>query len=223
MPEDPVETKLVEEVDLLNLNSLPPGTSILNPSVSSSNFDLLSDLGGSASPTPFESFMASTTKQPPTNAENLFDPFSSQGTNDLFKTLGSELNFVGDVKSNKGKSVASQTRSLYVLSCLAPPTTPQAPPTTPLHQAKSPISGPDYSRTHFDTAFGNKTEQPKVPNSKGKFDVFGDLLGSQGYEFSSQKDSAPKTINDMRKTEMARDMDPDKLRILEWVSETGLR
>lgn len=94
------------------------------------------------------------------------------------------------------------------------------------------MSGADYSRSHFDAAFGGgaKTDSPKAaaaagaaaaaapPVSKGKFDVFGDLLGSQGYEFSSQKDNAPKTINDMRKTEMAKDMDPDKLKILEWVS-----
>lgn len=48
-------------------------------------------------------------------------------------------------------------------------------------------------------------------------DVFGDLLGSQGYEFVAKKDSIPKTINDMRKTELSKDMDPDKLRIMEWV------
>ncbi len=51
-------------------------------------------------------------------------------------------------------------------------------------------------------------------NSKSKEDIFGDLLGSQGYSFSSSKfSSGPKTINEMRKEEMAREMDPDKLKV----------
>ena len=50
-------------------------------------------------------------------------------------------------------------------------------------------------------------------------DVFGDLLGSQGYNFSSSrkfdKDN-PKTINEMRKVEATRNMDPETLKIAEW-------
>ena len=50
-------------------------------------------------------------------------------------------------------------------------------------------------------------------------DVFGDLLGSQGYEFAAKKDSGPKTMNAMRKEEMVRDgVDPEKLKVNEWVS-----
>lgn len=48
--------------------------------------------------------------------------------------------------------------------------------------------------------------------------MFGDLLGSQGYQFASKRDNSPRTINEMRKEELARDMDPEKLKILEWVS-----
>lgn len=48
-------------------------------------------------------------------------------------------------------------------------------------------------------------------------DVFGDLLGSQGYQFAAKKDNAPRTINEMRKEEVAKDMDPEKLKIMEWV------
>ncbi|GLV44488.1 auxilin [Carabus blaptoides fortunei] len=114
-----------------------------------------------------------------------------------------------------------------------PPTTPihqstpvnaqQSTPqqqTTPLHQAKSPAadSRPDYSRSHFDTVFNNggKTD-PKDKGTKKTGDVFGDLLGSQGYQFASKRDNSPRTINEMRKEELARDMDPEKLKILEWV------
>lgn len=110
----------------------------------------------------------------------------------------------------------------------APPTTPQhfVPPTTspqhvpptntPQHQTKSPGDAkPDYSRSHFDNAFNKKNETKEKPAKSA--DVFGDLLGSQGYQFSAKKDNFPRTINDMRKEEMAREMDPEKLKVMEWV------
>lgn len=50
------------------------------------------------------------------------------------------------------------------------------------------------------------------PAGKGT-DIFGDLLGSQGYQFSSKKEAGPRTINEMRKEELAKDMDPDKLKV----------
>lgn len=57
----------------------------------------------------------------------------------------------------------------------------------------------------------------KPPTKTG--DAFEDLLGSQGYNFFSsrkaEKDS-PKTINQMRKVEQAKTMDPDKLKVSEW-------
>ena len=44
--------------------------------------------------------------------------------------------------------------------------------------------------------------------------MFGDLLGTQGFDFSStKKDSGPKTINAMRKEELAKDIDPDKMKV----------
>lgn len=103
---------------------------------------------------------------------------------------------------------------------LVPPTTPQhsgSTATTPKHQPKSP-SGPDYSRSHFDAV--NKNQQPQndtKPKPKSD-DVFGDLLGSQGYNFTGKKDVTPKTINAMRKEEMVTYMDPEKLKVMEWVS-----
>lgn len=44
-------------------------------------------------------------------------------------------------------------------------------------------------------------------------DTFGDLLGSQGFNFTPKQDTGPKTINQMKKAEMAREMDPDKLKV----------
>lgn len=53
-----------------------------------------------------------------------------------------------------------------------------------------------------------------MPRPKVAGDMFGDLLGTQGFDFSSsKKDSGPRTINAMRKEEMAKDMDPDKLKV----------
>lgn len=75
-------------------------------------------------------------------------------------------------------------------------------------------SRPDYSRSHFDNVL-NKNNDAK-PKAKPE-DVFGDLLGSQGYQFTATKSNAPRTMNAMRKEELARDMDPDKLMIMEWV------
>lgn len=53
-----------------------------------------------------------------------------------------------------------------------------------------------------------------LPRPKVAGDMFGDLLGTQGFEFSStKKDSGPKTINAMRKEELAKDLDPDKMKV----------
>ncbi|XP_071444981.1 cyclin-G-associated kinase isoform X2 [Hetaerina americana] len=105
------------------------------------------------------------------------------------------------------------------------PTTPARTPTgTPLHQARPPSDGTpraDYSRSHFDAATGNnKNDAGKAfvgGKPAGSGDVFSDLLGSQGYEFASKKESGPRTINEMRKEDLAKDMDPDKLKIMEWL------
>lgn len=64
----------------------------------------------------------------------------------------------------------------------------------------------------------NKNDPKAAAGGKVKSeDVFGDLLGSQGYQFSAKRDNQPRTINEMRKGEIAKDMDPDKLKIMEWV------
>lgn len=52
-----------------------------------------------------------------------------------------------------------------------------------------------------------------IPRPKVDGDMFGDLLGSHGFDFSTKKDSGPKTINAMRKEELAKDMDPDKMKV----------
>ncbi|XP_031789638.1 cyclin-G-associated kinase isoform X2 [Nasonia vitripennis] len=67
-----------------------------------------------------------------------------------------------------------------------------------------------------ETTTGSSVAQEKTAKSG---DAFEDLLGSQGYNFFSsrkaEKDS-PKTINQMRKVEAAKSMDPDKMKVTEW-------
>ncbi|XP_013177988.1 PREDICTED: cyclin-G-associated kinase isoform X2 [Papilio xuthus] len=94
--------------------------------------------------------------------------------------------------------------------------TPRGSPAhTPAHQphtpARSPAHQPDYSRTHFETA-----KTPAEDKCKKSTDIFGELLGSQGYDFATKRDTGPKTINAMRKEEMVKEMDPEKLKIHEW-------
>lgn len=56
----------------------------------------------------------------------------------------------------------------------------------------------------------------KGGGAKGKAgeDVFEDLLGSQGFSFSSGKDAGPRTMAEMKKVELAKNMDPEKLKVL---------
>ncbi|KAJ8945124.1 hypothetical protein NQ318_001589 [Aromia moschata] len=145
----------------------------------------------------------------PEPKEEISDPFAD------LANLGSGLNFgkqYSTVPPSTTPTSGNQTPNRV------PPTTPQHTPqptaTTPKHQAKSPM-GPDYSRSHFDNL--NKNPQQTDPKTKPKSDdVFGDLLGSQGYSFTAKKDSTPRTINAMRKEEMATYMDPEKLKVTEW-------
>lgn len=92
----------------------------------------------------------------------------------------------------------------------------------------------DYSRSHFDSSNGS-ANKAKPANAGGMAssssgvggglgsDIFGDILGQQGYSFASNKSTfMPRSINAMRKEELVRDMDPDKLKIMEWVSTAKL-
>ncbi|KAK6634789.1 hypothetical protein RUM44_000036 [Polyplax serrata] len=92
----------------------------------------------------------------------------------------------------------------------------KSPNGTPTHQAKLPADNraPDYSRSHFDAAFGKK--QPTEKGGKPNSDVFGDLLGSQGYDFASKKETGPRTMNELRKEDLVKELDPDRMKIYEW-------
>lgn len=93
---------------------------------------------------------------------------------------------------------------------------PRNNPSTPIHQMKSPNnepSRPDYSRSHFQEPTQAQTSQKPTKSA----DIFGDILGQQGYSFGKTS-QGPKSINEMRKVELAQTMDPEKLKVVEWVS-----
>lgn len=102
-----------------------------------------------------------------------------------------------------------------------------APASTPIHSspnmhksntttATTTTTNVNNDATNNADVFGNRTTKEK---EKSSGDAFEDLLGSQGYNFFSsrkaEKDS-PKTINQMRKVEAAKTMDPDRMKIAEW-------
>ncbi|XP_058808939.1 cyclin-G-associated kinase isoform X2 [Phymastichus coffea] len=87
---------------------------------------------------------------------------------------------------------------------------------TPVHSSPrmhKPVT-PMAESLSFATAQTLNQEQPKTKPA----DAFEDLLGSQGYSFASRKadKNSTKTINQMRKVEAAKTMDPEKLKVAEW-------
>uniref|UniRef100_A0A8C6YN12 Auxilin n=1 Tax=Nothoprocta perdicaria TaxID=30464 RepID=A0A8C6YN12_NOTPE len=83
----------------------------------------------------------------------------------------------------------------------------------------SPQNKPNYN-VSFSAMPGAQNERGKGPpnaDSKPKVSAdFEDLLSGQG--FNAHKDKkGPKTIAEMRKEEMAKEMDPEKLKVLEWI------
>lgn len=96
------------------------------------------------------------------------------------------------------------------------------PPSTPIHQQQQQQQAkqPDYSRSFFEASPGNQqqSQQQQQQGQKPKStDIFGDILGQQGYSFGTKGNQGPKTINAMRKEELSVTMDPEKLKVMEWV------
>uniref|UniRef100_A0AAG5CTP3 Cyclin-G-associated kinase n=1 Tax=Anopheles atroparvus TaxID=41427 RepID=A0AAG5CTP3_ANOAO len=104
-------------------------------------------------------------------------------------------------------------------------------PSTPNHQMRSPSEGqpqsnrPDYSRSHFDPPKNGSNGSAGAKDGPGggggvgggrSGDIFGDILGQQGYSFGSTKNQGPRTMNDMRKEELVKEMDPDRVKLMEW-------
>ncbi|XP_062854110.1 putative tyrosine-protein phosphatase auxilin isoform X2 [Trichomycterus rosablanca] len=94
---------------------------------------------------------------------------------------------------------------------------PKSPGPTMSHS--SPQNRPNYSvsfGTMGGAAAGAKAQPNAGPKPKPADANFDDLLSGQGFTGSKEK-KGPKTIAEMRKEEMAKEMDPEKLKILDWI------
>lgn len=77
---------------------------------------------------------------------------------------------------------------------------------------------PDYSRANFGAGSSNAGGAGAAKPGGVGGDIFGDILGSQGYSFASRPSNSTRSINEMRKEELVKEMDPEKIKIMEWVS-----
>ena len=189
----------------ININDLIFGQSQV-VSVQSQNTDIFFDpLGSSGVNDLLGEWATSNTKTLKTNDEsfprNLSVPNLTVQNNDPFSNLS---DYLGAGLTN---SCNSKPREANTLQCTNPATSGTLVDSSP--------------RIHKSIASSDKMSVTESANSKPvkSGDAFEDLLGSQGYNFFSTKKTekeCPKTINQMRKVEAARTMDPDRLKILEW-------
>lgn len=164
-------------------------------------------------------------KQPnlPTAQANK-DPFADIGN------LASGLNLQwnagnANTNSNKTTPVISPSHQFGAFPSSAS-VSPHAPSTPVSNRTPSDSASqlkPDYSRSHFEQKTkqngAQNTASPSVSASASATgDIFADILGQQGYSFAAKAQAGPRSINEMRKEELVKDMDPDKLKIMEWVS-----
>ncbi|XP_036454144.1 cyclin-G-associated kinase isoform X3 [Colossoma macropomum] len=158
-----------------------------------------------------------------------FDPFADLGN--LGSTLpgSSSSGFSGSGfkaappaggSKNSSQSWQQSTRPATTASASSTSSSkPWMPPSSAPKSSTSQPAKPNYN-LNFSVIGGREERGIRGPGfgpkPKVKEDDFEDLLSTQG--FSSRPDKkGPRTIAEMRKQEMSKDMDPLKLQILEWI------
>ncbi|XP_011866350.1 PREDICTED: cyclin-G-associated kinase [Vollenhovia emeryi] len=136
--------------------------------------------------------------------------FAAQANKDPFANLAGSLG-AGLAGSWNGTPRNSNT----------PQSASPAPASTPIHSSPNTMHKSNNAATNEANGTGGGTADAFAGKAKEKTggDAFEDLLGSQGYNFFSSRKAdkdSPKTINQMRKVEAAKSMDPDRLKIAEW-------
>ncbi|XP_037685106.1 cyclin-G-associated kinase isoform X2 [Choloepus didactylus] len=100
-----------------------------------------------------------------------------------------------------------------------PPGTPRTPQAKPPPAKACPQPRPNYT-PNFSVIGGREERGVRTPTFAQKPKVsendFEDLLPNQGFSSKSDK-KGPKTIAEMRKQDLAKETDPLKLKLLEWV------
>ncbi|KTF92140.1 hypothetical protein cypCar_00012914 [Cyprinus carpio] len=232
--------------DLLGLNSDPcPPAATTQPGLanetglksSASNSDLLNDLFApppntvpSANAedlmgegTGEDLFFSSTSSQPaPTANKDFFDPFgvgSASAGSDLFGDLLGSDSASSGFKAPPPASNSSLFNLTSGVSSFSKAKSQSFDPFADLANLGSTLPG--SASTGFSgsglkmapSAGGPKNSGPKP---KVKEDDFEDLLSTQGFGSKTDK-KMPRTIAEMRRQELSRDMDPLKLQILDWI------
>lgn len=221
----------VSDLNGLNLDFNTPSQTQNSNETTADPFENL--LGGSVPLQPKSSNIPEkATVPPPTTTSN--DPFGD------FGNLASKLNIGGwggnlfGAKPTPAPTSQTQTPQFAspvhqpspqpTVTNLHPSTAPTSSQTTPTHQMKSPgdpTMRPDYARANFDQTKNNTGGSVPTGGAAAAAgpggDIFADILGSQGYNFASKQPPGPRTINAMRKEEVAQTMDPERFKIMEWV------
>lgn len=202
-----------------DLNAVGANFTATNTNVSNSdmNFDPFGDeslLMGNASLLQPTSKETSPSQSHPTPSQTNKDPFADMAN----LASGLNLNWGNQQKNTTPiiSPISTQFSSpTHQFGGIANQTTSQSS-TSPIQEAQSPLENQpkaDYSRSHFD----QKPKQNGAGSTANSGDIFADILGQQGYNFATKPQNTPRSINEMRKEELVKDMDPDKLRIMEWV------
>lgn len=189
---------------------------------------------------------ANQTESPPQPAaaapQKPADPFSTFGniTSDWlgFAAGSSAATKPSSAPSTQRTSPSNGNAPQQPSMMSTPPMTSPRYPSTPVNQRtpNEQPTRPDYSRSNFGGGGapagqgGNGNQKAAAAGNGGAGpagaaggastmggDIFGDILGSQGYSFASRPANSTRSINEMRKEEMVKEMDPEKIKILDWV------
>lgn len=202
----------------LNMNELLFGQSQATNNVKEVNDLMFDPLGSNTSGNLLGGFAADAVKPNTTKCSNPEENFprnasvpnfAAQINKDPFANLAGSLG-AGLTGSWNGTPRNSNT----------PQSASPAPASTPIHSSPNTMHKSNAATNETNGA-GNSTSDAFGGKAKEKTsgDAFEDLLGSQGYNFFSSRKAdkdSPKTINQMRKVEAAKLMDPDRLKIAEW-------
>ncbi|KAM5192660.1 cyclin-G-associated kinase isoform 2-T2 [Mantella aurantiaca] len=137
-----------------------------------------------------------------------FDPFADLDNLGSFQTKGSS--------SQSSSSQSSEKSFQKSTSRLSPK--PQTSSNSWQSQPKPGISTKPNYTANFSVIGGREERGIRAPGPKPKVleSDFGDLLSNQGFSAKTDR-KGPRTIAEMRRQEMTREIDPLKLKILDWI------
>ncbi|XP_008549661.1 cyclin-G-associated kinase [Microplitis demolitor] len=170
-----------------------------------------------------------------------FDPFGGNSSNDLLGNWGNTVKTSGLKTPNEDNfprnssvpNFGAQNKDPFAnlagslgaglnASWNGTPRDSNTPQSTSPATVGTPVHSSPHMQNKASMFSDNSNLDSSVYNNKPATksgDAFEDLLGSQGYNFFSSRKAdkdSPKTINEMRKVEAAKTMDPDRLKVSEW-------